>query len=70
MPLVNIHLDGMEVQSESGETILEAAARHNIHIPTLCHDERVKIYASCGICLVEAEPSPRLVRACSTFPAE
>ena len=70
MPLVNININGKDIQAENGLTILEAALANNIHIPTLCNDERVKIYASCGICLVEPESSPRLLRACSTTIAE
>ncbi|MCL2699715.1 MAG: FAD-dependent oxidoreductase, partial [Defluviitaleaceae bacterium] len=47
---------------------MSAAAACGIAIPTLCSDERVKPYGACGICVVEAENSPKLLRACSTFP--
>ena len=70
MPLVNIHIDGLDLKAESYLTILEAAAQNNIYIPTLCNDERVEMYGSCGVCIVEAEKSPRLLRACSTFVSE
>ena len=70
MPLVTITIDGLEIKTESSRTILEAAAKNNIYIPTLCNDERVEIYGSCGVCVVEAEKSVRLLRACSTFAAD
>ncbi|MDR1687197.1 MAG: FAD-dependent oxidoreductase [Clostridiales bacterium] len=67
MPLYNIKIDGIEIETQSGQTILDAAKSVGIYIPTLCSDERVAMYASCGICLVEAENTPKLLRACSTL---
>lgn len=55
MPLFSITINGREIKAESNQTIFEVAAKNNIYIPTLCHDERVALYASCGICVVEAE---------------
>ncbi|MCL2637860.1 MAG: FAD-dependent oxidoreductase, partial [Oscillospiraceae bacterium] len=46
------------------------AQENNIEIPTLCHDERVEVFGSCGICTVEIGDSPRLFRACSTLAAD
>ena len=34
-------IDGNELTCEEGETILAAARRAEIEIPTLCHDDRV-----------------------------
>ena len=67
MPEIIININGKEFVGKDGQTIVEAAAENGIHIPTLCHDERVKMYGSCGVCVVEAENSPRLIRACSTL---
>lgn len=53
-----------------GDTILNIAAANGIVIPTLCHHYNVKRYGACGICVVEAENSPKLMRACSTVAAD
>lgn len=52
---LNIVLNGKTVQGIKGETILELATRLGIHIPTLCHDKRLKPYSSCFLCVVEIE---------------
>ena len=63
-------LDGVEVIAEPSDTILSSAARAGIEIPTLCFDKRTAIYGACGICLVEVEGVPKLLRACSARPQE
>ncbi|MGC9331542.1 MAG: FAD-dependent oxidoreductase [Bacteroidales bacterium] len=52
---LNIILNGKTVQGIKGETILELSTRLGIHIPTLCHDKRLKPYSSCFVCVVEIE---------------
>ncbi len=63
---LNIIIDGIPVKCKKGSTILEAASQAGIKIPTLCHDERTKIYGACGLCVVEAAGNSKLLRACST----
>ena len=63
---LTFYIDGREITYMEGQTILEAAAAHGIEIPALCHDERVKAYGACGLCVVEAENNPKLLRACAT----
>ncbi|MCL2669245.1 MAG: 2Fe-2S iron-sulfur cluster-binding protein, partial [Syntrophaceae bacterium] len=62
-------INGKHIDFLPGESVLAAAERAGEYIPTLCHDERVAPYASCGVCVVEVEGLPRLVRACSTMAA-
>jgi formate dehydrogenase major subunit len=64
-----ITINGRQLDFIAGETVLAAARRAGVFVPTLCHDERVAPYASCGVCVVEVEGAPRLVRACSTMTA-
>ena len=66
MDKINLKINGLSLTGVKGQTILEIALENGIHIPTLCHDERIEIYASCGICTVEVEGVPRLLRSCST----
>ncbi len=63
---VNIIIDGKNISVKKGTSILDAAKANGIEIPTLCHSEYVKPYGACGLCLVEAEKIPKLLRACST----
>lgn len=49
-----------------GETILHAAEREGLKIPTLCHDPRLKPAGVCRTCLVEVKGSRRLAPACAT----
>ncbi len=67
MSKIRLNIDGIECLGFNGETILEIAARNGLEIPTLCHDQRVATYGACGICVVERENSPKLLRACSTM---
>ena len=70
MSEIKITIDGIECVAQTGETILDIAKKNGIYIPTLCHDESVAKYGACGLCLVEGEGLPKLMRACSTFPAD
>jgi NADH dehydrogenase/NADH:ubiquinone oxidoreductase subunit G len=66
-----IQIDGKEVKAAEGMTILEAAQRADISIPTLCHHEKLDPYGACRICTVEAEVRgwTKLVAAC-LYPVE
>ena len=61
-----LNINGKEVTGLPGQTILEVARENDIFIPTLCYDERTKIYGSCGICMCEVEGNPKLCKACAT----
>lgn len=67
MSEIKLNIDGREVTGFEGQTILSIARANGIDIPTLCHDDRVEMYGSCGICAVEAEGTPKLLRSCSTY---
>lgn len=61
-----LNINGKEVLGASGQTILEVAKENDIYIPTLCYDERTRIYGSCGLCMCEVEGNPKLCKACAT----
>ena len=63
---LNIILNGNIVKGKPGETVLELANRHDIEIPTLCHDERLVPFTSCYLCVVEIEGFRGLQPACSS----
>ena len=66
MKKINININGKELEAFAGQTILEAARENGIFIPTLCEDGRTEIYGACGVCVVEAEGNPKLLKACAT----
>jgi formate dehydrogenase major subunit len=68
--MIRLNIDGREITANAGQTLLAAAQDNGIAIPTLCHDERVAPYGACGLCSVEVEGVPRLLRACATEAAE
>ena len=60
-----ILINGHEVPARSGESVLTAAQRAGVEIPTLCHDERLAAVGACRMCLVEVEGERRLQPACT-----
>ncbi|WP_132246571.1 molybdopterin-dependent oxidoreductase [Marinisporobacter balticus] len=66
MSKMRLNINGKEVTGYNDQTILEVAKENGIEIPTLCYDERVEIYGACGLCVVEVEGIPKLLRACAT----
>ncbi len=66
MEKLRININGKELTGFAGQTILEVARENGIFIPTLCYDERTKIYGSCGICMTEVEGNNKLCKACAT----
>lgn len=65
MDKIKFTIDGKEIVASKGVTILSAAKDNGIEIPTLCHHESVALYGACGLCTVEVEGIPKLLRACS-----
>lgn len=68
-------LDGAAVEARPGETILQCARRHDVHIPTLCELEDIDhAPGTCRVCLVELRLPGReggvVVTACTTPVAE
>jgi len=66
MAQIRVNINGKEVNTHKGYSILQAAKDNGIEIPTLCHDDNLKHFGSCGMCVVEIENNPRLIRSCST----
>jgi bidirectional [NiFe] hydrogenase diaphorase subunit len=66
MSEILLQIDGKEVKATEGMTVLEAARKADIFIPTLCHHEKLEPYGGCRICTVEVEVRgwTRLVASC------
>lgn len=64
MNMVNLTIDGVSVSVPSTYTVLEAARRAGIKIPTLCYLKGVNEAGACRVCLVEIEKARALAAAC------
>lgn len=64
-----IKIDGIEIEVTPGETILEAAKKSGINIPTLCYSKAFGGKGHCRMCMVEVKSgnATRLVASC-TYP--
>lgn len=63
---IKVTINGKSCTGLAGQTLLEIAEKNGIEIPNLCHNDQLKHYGGCSLCVVEAEGSPKLLRACST----
>lgn len=64
--MVNLKIDGKAAQIEKGGTILEAAEKIGIRIPTLCYLKKVSPTGACRICVVEVAGAEKPMTACNT----
>jgi NADH:ubiquinone oxidoreductase subunit E/NAD-dependent dihydropyrimidine dehydrogenase PreA subunit len=70
MDALKIRIDGKEITGSGGMTILQAADKAGINIPTLCYHRDLIPSGACRICVVEIEGSSRLIGSCHTPIAE
>jgi NADH-quinone oxidoreductase subunit G len=64
--MVNAKINGIPVQVAEGTSILDAARKVNVKIPTLCYNDDLEPWAACGICVVKNGKSPKMLRSCCT----
>ena len=63
---IRVVIDGKAVFCSREETILDAAKKAQVRIPTLCHDDRLEPYGGCRLCVVKVKDIPRPLAACTT----
>ncbi len=69
--MITLTIDNKKVEVEEGSTILEAAEKLGIKIPTLCHHKSLKPYGACRVCLVEITgPHGSVIQASCVYPAQ
>ena len=64
--MVNLSINNVKVSVEENTSILSAAKKYSMNIPTLCFYEDLNIKSDCRVCVVEVEGKKGLVSACST----
>ena len=65
--MITLTIDGVEVTVPEGTTVLEAAVKANIKIPTLCYLKGVNEIGACRMCIVDT--GARAFNAACTMPA-
>ncbi len=68
MSAIPFELDGRPVQAEPGETIWQAARRHGVQIPHLCHTDGLRPDGNCRACVVEIAGERTLAPSCCRAP--
>ena len=64
--LINLTIDNHNVQVPKGTTILEAARKAGIDIPTLCFLKEINEVGDCRMCIVEVEGRRGFATSCIT----
>ena len=62
--MVTIYINGVEISVPSDYTVLKAAMKAGIKIPTLCYLKDINQIGACRVCMVEIEGSQWLHAAC------
>lgn len=70
MKMPKLTIDNKKVQVDSGATILDAAGKLGIEIPTMCFLKVYQPSTSCMICVVKVNGSDKLLPACGTIAQE
>ncbi len=68
--MAKLTIDGREVESPEGTTVIQAAEKLGIYVPRYCYHPGLSIAGNCRICLVDVEKNPKLQIACNTPVAE
>jgi len=64
--LLKLKMNGKDIDAHERDTILKAAKKNGITIPTLCELDGLTSLGGCRLCLVEVKGSPKLFPACTT----
>jgi NADP-reducing hydrogenase subunit HndD len=67
--MISLTIDGVKVEVPEKPSVLEAARKANIHIPTLCYLKDVNAIGACRMCLVDVLQGGRGLQASCVLPA-
>jgi bidirectional [NiFe] hydrogenase diaphorase subunit len=67
---VTVTFDGVEYEAFADETVMAAARRHEVPIPSLCYLEGLSLWGGCRVCVVQIAEDHRLRPACATVVAQ
>ena len=66
---ITITIDGIQVKTQPGKMVLEAAIEGGIYVPYLCYHPGMKPFAACRLCVVEVEGGRGYPASC-TLPVQ
>jgi len=64
--MIKLNIDGKDIEVEKGSSVLVAAKKANIDIPTLCFLKEINATGDCRMCIVEIEGRRGFVPSCIT----
>jgi formate dehydrogenase beta subunit len=67
---VKLKIDGRDIETQSGKSVLEASLEAGIYVPYLCYHPDLGTTGDCGLCVVEVEGNDELIISCTTPVAE
>ncbi|MCW3805520.1 2Fe-2S iron-sulfur cluster-binding protein [Plebeiibacterium marinum] len=67
---MQITIDNKNIEVANGETILEAARRNGIDIPSMCYAKEAEHKSSCMVCAVKNMQNGQVIPSCTTMPVE
>jgi len=63
---IRLNIDGRDIDTQKGKTILEASLEGGIYIPHVCHHPDLSPLGACRLCIVEVEGMEGLPTSCTT----
>jgi NADH dehydrogenase/NADH:ubiquinone oxidoreductase subunit G len=63
---ITLNIDGKDIKTENGKTVLEAALDNGIYIPTLCYHPDLSPFGACRLCIVQIDGIRGLPTSCTT----
>ena len=63
---ITLSIDGKEVVTQPGKTIIQAAMESGLYIPYLCYYPGMKPFGACRMCVVEVENARGTPASCTT----
>jgi iron-only hydrogenase group A len=64
--MINLTINNQKVSVKEGTTVLAAAKKLNINIPTLCNHDDLCVAGNCRVCVVEQKGARTLIASCAT----
>ena len=68
--MAKLKIDNLQVEVADGSTILDAANKLGVHIPTMCFLKGYSPSTSCMVCVVEIKDKATLVPACGALASD
>jgi len=68
--MINLLINDQKVSVQAGTTVLAAARKLKINIPTLCNHDDLCVAGNCRVCLVEQKGARTLIASCATPASE